>query len=192
MGETGPLEAKSSARAPKIDPPRAPGRAFNLKCRSCCNDRCCKLPMHMRGVPVADQHNSASWHPFSKSLHKALRSRTKPVYVLRRCEVCRKTRQKRLNESIPILPVSTQPRKTHAVAHRPPPVNRWRVGTVLRKGNVLHFLRWPAHELIMLNAAIHAKHRELVAQNLRQLQLESRADTVAEPLEKHIHVRRLV
>ncbi len=31
----GPLEAKSFVRGPKIDPPGAPGRVFDLKCRSC-------------------------------------------------------------------------------------------------------------------------------------------------------------
>ncbi len=38
----GPLEAKSFARGPKIDPPGAPGRVFDLKCRSCGRDRRCK------------------------------------------------------------------------------------------------------------------------------------------------------
>ncbi len=37
----GPLEAKSFVRAPKIDPPAAPGRVFDLKCRSCGCDRRC-------------------------------------------------------------------------------------------------------------------------------------------------------
>ena len=37
----GPLEAKSFVRAPKIDPPGAQGRVFDLKCRSCgCVRRC--------------------------------------------------------------------------------------------------------------------------------------------------------
>jgi hypothetical protein len=31
----GPLEAKSFVRGPKIDPPGAPGRVFDLKCASC-------------------------------------------------------------------------------------------------------------------------------------------------------------
>jgi hypothetical protein len=37
----GSFEAKSSARGPKIDPPGTPGRAFDLKCRSCGRDRRC-------------------------------------------------------------------------------------------------------------------------------------------------------
>ncbi len=37
----GPLEAKSFIRALKIDPPGAPGRAFDLKCRFRGRDRRC-------------------------------------------------------------------------------------------------------------------------------------------------------
>ena len=37
----GPLEAKSFVRGPKIDPPGAPGRVFDLKCASCGHVRRC-------------------------------------------------------------------------------------------------------------------------------------------------------
>ncbi len=40
------LQAKSSVRGPKIDPPGAQGRVFDLKCRSCGGGRLCVNTQH--------------------------------------------------------------------------------------------------------------------------------------------------
>ncbi len=58
----GPLEAKSLVRGRKMDPPGAPGRGFDFKCR--CNPRDCNL-----GVPVVvlgsfGARFEAGWGPF--------------------------------------------------------------------------------------------------------------------------------
>ncbi len=42
LGFRGPLEARSSVRGPKIDPPGAQGRVFDLRCASCGHVRRCK------------------------------------------------------------------------------------------------------------------------------------------------------
>ncbi len=42
----GPREAKSFVRGPKIDPPGAPGRVFDLKCTSCGYVRRCTMLQH--------------------------------------------------------------------------------------------------------------------------------------------------
>jgi hypothetical protein len=47
----GPLEAKSFVRGPKIDPPGAPGRVFDLKCASCGHvRRCISHPLQQTGI----------------------------------------------------------------------------------------------------------------------------------------------
>ncbi len=43
----GSLEAQSFVRAPTIDPPGAPGRVCDLKCRSCGYDRRCNNFIHV-------------------------------------------------------------------------------------------------------------------------------------------------
>ncbi len=56
----GPLEAKSVVRGPKIDPPGAQGRVFDLRYRSCGFDRRCTQPFY---IPVSglDQELATKW-----------------------------------------------------------------------------------------------------------------------------------
>jgi hypothetical protein len=61
----GPLEAKTFVRAPKIDPPGAPGRVFGLECRSCGQDlgwfyRCVR---NSQRVPEVFLGPSVFWRP---------------------------------------------------------------------------------------------------------------------------------
>ncbi len=46
----GPLEAKSFVRGPKIDPPGAPLKVFDIKCRCCGRDRRCNVAARRSGV----------------------------------------------------------------------------------------------------------------------------------------------
>ncbi len=63
LGLRGPLAAKSVVRAPKVDPPGAPGRVFDPKCPSCGRDRRCNQ--------LRSQRPPQPWRVWKRERHTA-------------------------------------------------------------------------------------------------------------------------